>query len=444
MGRAPSCADIHKNERPAVKRICRAAILLASATLLHGCGGKAETEEGHVRLVNATRAYSSLDLYQSSTRIVASTAAGTSSDYAGLEEETYTFYVKNAGSSSSAATLSGSVEKEAHYAVIAYATGGAMATVYVSESEDSPSSGVAKLRIFNAAASEIESVDVYLRSSACSDLGSSDTALATDVTGLQDSYSSVTAASYHVCVTAAGDKSDLRLDIPALTLGSQQIATLILTNTTGGVLLNGLLLNQQGSLTAYANTSVRMRLAADAASSGVVSAAANGTTLGTSYSSPTVGSYKLVEAGELTMTVSINGTELAATGLSASAGTDVTLLVAGSVASPAITLLSDDNTPSTSSSKPVKIRLVNGLNGIGGAAMLTVDGDVIADSVDFGAASTPVNVPASSAAAALDITYAGTSLWSASSQTLTSGKVYTMFLLGDSSGTPKGILRADH
>lgn len=427
-----------------MKRICRAAILLSLATLLHGCGGKADTEEGRVRLVNATRDYSALDLYQSSTRIIASTAAYSSSDYAGLGAESYTFYVKNGGSSSTAATLTGSVEKEVHYAVVAYVTGGTMATAYISESEDSPSSGIAKLRIFNAASSEVGSVDVYLRSSACSGLASSDTALATSISGLQDTYSGVTAASYHVCVTTAGDKSDLRLDIPALTLASQQIATLILTNTSGGVLLNGLLLNQQGSLTTYANTSVRMRLAADAASSGVVSAAANGTTLGTSYSSPTVGSYKLVEAGELALTVSINGAAVAATGFSASAGTDVTLLVAGSVSTPAITLLTDDNTPSTSSSKPVKIRLVNGLNGIGGAAMLTVDGDVVADSVDFGTASSPVNVPASAAAAALDITYAGTSLWSASSQTLTSGKVYTMFLLGDASGAPKGILRADH
>jgi hypothetical protein len=192
--------DIHKNERSSVKHIRRATILLASATLLHGCGGKADAEEGHVRLVNATRDYSALDLYQSSTRI-------------------------------------------------------------------------AKQRIFNAASSEVGSVDVHLRSSACSGLGSSDTALATNVTGLQDAYSGVGAASCHVCVTAAGDKSDLRLDIPALSLASQQISTLILINSAGGVLLNGLL-NQQGGLSANANTSVRMRLAADAASSGVVSAIA--------------------------------------------------------------------------------------------------------------------------------------------------------------------------
>lgn len=146
-------------------------------------------------------------------------------------------------------------------------------------------------------------------------------------------------SAWHVCVTGTGDRSDLRLDIPALTLGSQQIATLILTKSTGGVLLNALLLNQQGTLTSYANTSVRLRLVADAASGGVVSASG--------------------------------------------------------------------------------------------------------DSVAFGATSADANIAASSAAADLQVTSAGTTLWEMSGQTLTSGSVYTVFLLGDA-GAPKGVLRVDN
>jgi len=431
-----------------------AALAAAALTLpfISGCGND-NANDGFVRIINATTEYASLDLYTQDSSgnddlVVSGTAAGAASAYTGVKKGSYTFDVKSSTSAGAPTPVTGTITKDDHFAIVTYLTGTTTKTQFITEEETHPASGNAKLRVFNAAPSEAASVDVYLITSDCSDLQVTDTAFASAVTGLQTTFTQVTAASagtsYNVCVFAAGDTSTLLLDITGLKLKDQEIATLILTRTTGGVLLNGLLMNQQGSVTSYANTSVRMRLAADAASSGVVSASANGTTLGTSASSPTVGSYKLVTAGDLALAVSINGTEVAATGFSASAGTDVTLLVAGSVTTPAITLLTDDNTPSTSSSKPVKIRLVNGLNGIGGAAMLTVDGDVVADSVDFGTASSPVNVPASSAAAALDITYAGTSLWSASSQTLTSGKVYTMFLLGDASGTPKGILRADH
>jgi hypothetical protein len=418
-----------------------------AAGLLHGCGGSFGTE-GHVRLVNATRTHGALDLYQSTDRIVASTASSAGSGYVDLDKDSYTFYVRNAGTSSSTANVTGTVEKDTYYSVLAYESGGAATAVYLAESQDAPNSGTAKLRVFNAAPSEVASVDVYLRTSACSGLGSSDSAFAGAVTGLQDGFGEATASSagttYHVCVTAAGDKSDLRLEIASLTLKNQQVATLVLTNTAGGVLLDGLLVTQQGAVTSYANTSVRLRLVADAASSGVVTASANGTTLGSNYSSPTVGGYKNVTAGELALTVTVNGTAIDTSGLTATAGSDMTLVIAGSVASPTVVLFDDDNTPSTSSSRPVRIRLVNGLNGTVGATMLTVDGDVVADSVEFAAASTPVNVAASSAAATLDVTLAGTSLWSASSQTLTSGRVYTVFLLGDASGTPKGILRADH
>ena len=428
-----------------LKRLFRAAALpasLAALLTLNACGGSFGTE-GQVRIVNATRAGTTLDLYAGTDRIAASIAAGNASGYVDLDEDSYTFNVKNSGSSSTTSSLSGTVDKESHYAVVAYATGGTLSTVYVDENEGAPSSGYAKLRVFNAASSEVDSVDVYLRSSACSGLSSSDGAFASAVTDLQDSYGEIGAGTYYVCVTGAGDKTDLRLEIPGLALANQQIATLILTNSTGGFLLDGLLLNQQGTLDAHANTSVRMRLVADATSSGVVTATANGTTLGASYSSPTVGGYKLVSAGDLTLGVSINGTAIDASGFSATAGSDVTLLVAGGAASPTVVLLNDDNTPSTSSTKPVRIRLVNGLNGISGSAMLTVDGDVIADSIAFGAASTSVSVASSAAAAQLEVSLAGTTLWAKDSQTLTSGKVYTVFLLGDASGTVTGTLRAD-
>ena len=108
-----------------------------------------------------------------------------------------------------------------------------------------------------------------------------------------------------------------------------------------------------------------------------------------------------------------------------------------------INLLTDDDSTPTSTSLPVRMKLVNGLNGGSGSAMLTSSGVVVGDSVAFGATSADANIAASSAAADLQVTSAGTTLWEMSGQTLTSGSVYTVFLLGDA-GAPKGVLRVDN
>jgi hypothetical protein len=424
----------------------RAALaLIFCLPLLHACGGS--SDDGYVRLVNATTDYSSISLYESGDAVGAAVDSDTVGSYAGVGADTYEFDLLTAGSSSTAASTSQAVAKGDHFTLVAYVDAGTLKTATLDDDEDKPSSGTASLRIFNAAPAVAAGVDVYVTSTACASLTSADTAMATDVTGLQSGYTSVTAASsgssWHVCVTGTGDRTDLRLDIPALTLTSQQVATLILTKTSGGVLLNGLLLDQQGALTSYANTDVRLRLVADAASGGVVSASANGTTLGASYASPTVSAWRTVSAGDLALTLSIDGVAITETGLTAAAGGDYTLLVAGTAGAPTIQLLTDDDSAPTSTTLPVRMKLVNGLNGLSGSAMLTSSGVVVGDSVAFGAASADANIAASSAAADLQVTSAGTTLWEMSGQTLTSGSVYTVFLLGDST-SPKGVLRVDN
>ncbi len=426
--------------------IPRAALTLAFCIpLLHACGGS--SDEGHVRLVNASTDYSAISLYESGSELGAAVVADTVGDYAGVSADTYEFDLRTAGSSSTAASTSQAVATGDHFTLVGYVDAGTLKVATLTDDEDKPSSGYASLRIFNAAPAVAASVDVYVTTTACASLTSAVSPVATAVTGLQDGYAAVVAASsgssWHVCVTGTGDRTDLRLDIPALTLTSQQIATLILTKTSGGVLMNAMLLNQQGTLTTYASTSARVRLVADAASGGVVSASANGTTLGASYASPTVSAWRTVSAGDLALTLSIDGVAITKTGLSVTAGGDYSLLVAGSAGAPTINLLADDDSAPTSTSLPVRMKFVNGLNGGTGGAMLTSNGVVVGDSVAFGAASDDANVAASSADADLQVTSAGATLWEMSGQTLTMGSVYTVFLLGDATA-PKGVLRVDN
>lgn len=433
------------NFRQWTPSIASLAALAIALPLLHGCGGGGSSGgPGFVRLVNATTDYSALDLYSTTTSISTSVPSFGAGDYVSLGEGSYTFNLKSAGTETTSSTSTRSVSKDVHNTLLAYMSAGVLTTAYLTDTEVAPTSGAAKLRVFNTATAEAGSLDVYLVTSACTNLASA-AATASNVS-TWSTYSEITAAAagtpYHLCVTAAGDKSDLRLDIPSLTLTDQQIVTLVLTRSSGGVLVHGLLLNQQGAVSAEMNTSVRMRLVADAASSGVVTAVANGTSLS---SGSLVGTYRLVNGGNLAMDVQINGTPAAATGLVGTPGADLTLLVAGSAAAPTVALIADDNRPSTSAAFPVKLRLVHGLNGVAASLSLTDDSALVADGVAFGTASTPANVAPSAGLARLETTYPGEPIPNPNVlnlMTLKSGGVYTLFLLGDASA-PINNLRQD-
>ena len=390
-----------------------------------------------MRLVNATP-IATLDYYQSTTALTTGVASNTVSDYVGLDADTYTFNIDVGGSGATAATLSQTLQKKDDYTIVAYLSAGTLTTQFLTDNEGSPSSGTAKLRLFNADATDVPSVDVYLLTIACANLASSPAApLLTAVTGLQSSYTQINASSsgtaYHLCVTASGDKTDLRLDIPALTLKDGQISTVILTPSTGGVLLNGLVLEQQGSLVAASNASARMRLAVGA-TGGTVTATANGVSLGTNLPAPAVGSYVLIPSGPVTLATTVGGTALADPGLNAAPGADLTLLVAGPAGTPPV-LIPDNNAASTSTANPVKLRLVNGIAG-SSSATLTDNYINVGSTTAFGASSGYGQVQASAALALLQASAGTLQLCQSVNVTLTSGGVYTVFLLGNVPSAP--------
>jgi hypothetical protein len=403
--------------------------------LLHACGGNSEEDQGSVRLVNATTDFPLLDAYRDDDGMVNSVAAGSASGYANLDEDSYTFKVSQTGSGATAASLGGSVSAGSHYALVAYASGASLQVSYLTEDEDAPNSGQAKLRFMHTAGVEAGNVDVYVGQVACTALGPTSIAAASALSTAASStsptaYTAFGAGTYHVCVTAAGNKTDVRLDIPALTLGNQQVATLVLTRGSGGVLVNGLVVNQQGAVTRSANLSTRVRVVTNTTvTTDMVNVAVNGTTVASNSAPGTIGGYRLVTAG--TLAVTVNGAAVNVGTATAPSGGDLTLLVSGDVASPTLSVITDDNTPSTGAAEPVKLRLVNGVNGLSGSVTMTLDSDVIADDIAFGAASPPATVAASSALAEIIASNGSNVLWHATDQTLTTAKVYTVFLLGN-------------
>jgi len=424
------------------------AAVAAAPLLLTACGGSSDDGPGYVRLVNATSSYASLDLYENDVKANAAVATNAAGDYATIGSGSYTFYLKPAGSSTAVAAVTQSVSDGVHNTLVAYTTASSLRTRYLTDNEAAPTSGTAKFRVFNTSY-EAGNVDVYV--TAPTDSLTNATANALLIGGERFStYGEITAGTYRIRVTAAGDKTDLRLDIPSVTLTDQQILTLVLTSTPGGVLVNGLLINQQGPLQAQVNGYARVRLAAAAAASGTVAATVNGVNLSNGTVStgkpPAIGTYLQVPAGALTASVSINGTDVSPTGLTAAPGADLTLLVLGSASAPQVSLISDDNSPALTSGY-VKLRLVNGVNGLNAALTLQANNGVLTKSANiaFGAAAEATQVVGSTTASPtpleVDSATSSNALYTANVALLTPG-VYTLFMLGDAAA-PSAVLRLD-
>ena len=436
------------------------AALAVALTLpiLNGCGID-DVNDGHVRIVNATTDYSSIDLYTqdsngNDTLVVSGTAAGTVSGYDNVNRGSVTFEVKSGTSAGNASSATGTITTDDRFTLVSYITGNTLDTVLLSDQENNPSSGNAKLRVLNGASTEAGSVDVYLSQNACNALSTTDTAFASAVAGptaaaaFTTAYSQVTAASggttWNLCVTSAGDKSTVLLDIPTFTLKNQEIATLILTRTSGGVLLNGALLDQQGALTSYPNSISRVRIIADAASGGTVSATINGVSLAGDAVSPSIDSYIAVPAGAVTGTYAINDTPISGVSLSnLTAGSDYTLFVGGTTSAPTVTLIQDNNTPSTSASLPVEARVLNGVNGVNGTVTANAGGKQVGSNVAFGAASAYTAITSYTGTATLNVSIGGVAQPAQANQTFTSGGVYTILVYGDSSA-PQIVINQDN
>lgn len=424
------------------------AAVAALPLLLTACGGGGSDGPGYVRLVNASSSNASLDLYVNDAKANSAIATNSVGDYASIGSGSYTFYLKSAGSSTAVLSTAQSVSDGVRNTLVAYNTAGSLRSRYLTDNEAAPTSGTAKFRVFNTSY-EAGSLDVYV--TAPTDSLTNLTPNAPTVGGERFStYGEITAGTYRIRVTAAGDETDVRLDIPSVTLSDQQIQTLVLTSTPGGVLVNGLMINQQGALQTLANGYARVRLVAGATSAGTVAATVNGVALSAGTVStgkpPAIGSYMQVPAGALTTAVSINGTDVSPSGLSATAGADLTLLVLGTATAPQVSLISDDNSPALTSGY-VKLRLVNGVNGLNAALTLQANNGVLSKSTNiaYGNAAESTLVVGSTTASPtpleVDSATSSSALYSANVALLTPG-VYTLFMLGDAAA-PAAVLRLD-
>ena len=414
--------------------------LAAAALLLAACGGGTDRTKAQLRLVNASDAYAALDLRVDNQVRQGGVAYGAGPDYVEIDTDKADSVIARSGSATALLSFTPPVARGKYYTVLAFGAEGALRQLPLDDNVGAPESGHTVLRVVNAAP-DAGALDIYL-TGADEPLASAVPVRAGAAFGVEGSLLTVDSATWRLRVTAAGSKTDLRLDLSALTLGSREVATLVLTPGRGGVLLNTLLLVQRGGIGRQDTALARVRVAAGVADSGAVSARVGDQVLMTSVGSPAVGLYTLLAAGTQPVVLAVNGNPLATAPVTLAAGADYTLLLHGAAAAPQAGWIEDDNRLSADVGS-ARLRLVNGVAALAVPLSMTVDFLPVADGVAAGSASAYASLAATTTAQ-LSVTAAGRAapLFSAVDQRLDAGAVYTVFVVGAPSAAV-GILRKD-
>jgi hypothetical protein len=321
---------------------------------------------------------------------------------------------------------------------VAYGSTGHFQVYKISDDQTEADSGKANVTVINVA--EAGALDVYFTEE---NIPLTDTS--PQISGVSSGASLgaiVNSATYRMRVTGAGDNTDIRLDVSGITFSSTQVASIILTPTPGGILVNALLLPQQGTVTSYANTKARIRGAVGISNGTKATIVVGGTTLLSNATVGIIGStYQQVNAGSLAVSVLVDGVAASVPNKTLAAGADYTLLVWNDADGTQSTLINDDNRPPEVSGN-VKIRLMNGMSALGGPISYTVNFDPTADDVPVGDVS-PYSEIVSGSDFEIDVKEALTSspIFSKTGISLTGGAVYTMFMYNGA--TPNATLRRD-
>lgn len=419
---------------------------LPMSSVLTACGGSDSNGGASVRLVNASPGYDSLDLYVEDTLEISGVEFGTASSFNDVTSGDVTTALTRNGSATELLTQTRSFSKDKSYSVVAYGWEGDLKSVAILEDEDAADSGESSISILHTA-TDAGSLDIYLTGED-DDLDSSTPVASSVDGGSRSSFNTVDAGTYRLRVTAEDDTTDVRLDISGVTVESKGVYTVVLVPTSGGLLVDALMLQQEGDLTPLLNTQARVRLVANMAGGVSVGMSVAGTRLASAATSPTITEYVKVTAGSVTVNTSVGGSSLAASTFTVPAGADVTFLVTGSSASDAeITMITDDNRLPTSSTK-YKIRLLHGSNLLASESLtLTIDlSDAISNQTFQGASSYVSKTSSSDADVTvntLSSTTAVVDLTGDNSVSLAAKGVYTLFVYDTAAGATTGKLKKE-
>lgn len=419
------------------KRTFLAAMAAAPlAPLLSACGGGNDSGSASIRLVNASTGYDALDLYVNTGLVFSNVAYNTASDYNGVGSDSYTIALRAAGGSTTLESTVRSFSDGVSYSIVAFGERGDLTSVPIAESEPAPDSGFAKLRVVNRSD---DAIGIYIADAGGDPVDAVSFADSVN-SGGSSAFTSEGAGDYTVYITTVGStlaERQVLLKIPTLTLTDQQVANLVVMPSTGAVLVNAILLVQNGAATPFINDQARVRLVAGVTGNRVVTAKVGTTTVSSGATATNVGSYVNVPQGTATVTVTVDGDTLDTVKLSTEAGADYTIVVYGDTA-PKVKILTDDNSLPSDNAQ-TNFRLVHLAPDLASDALSLFlnNSKQLASDIAYGAASDYLM-----AAAVTDTTnsfvvkvgQSGATVYSQADTAIDENAVYTLFVFGENSG----------
>jgi Domain of unknown function (DUF4397) len=343
--------------------------VMAGAALLSACGGGDDNNNSgnvKVRLLNASVGYSSLDLVETDAtgKLNSAVTFGNLGSYADLGTGTKGLQVRATGNDTNLVSPStASLIKDRSLTVIAWGQSGSAAALVLDEEEAAPEANSSKLLVFNFASGS-GTLDTYVTETTTNLNDVSANAPSVGV-GRGDSYRTLTSKAYRLRVTAAGSKSDIRLDVPAVTLASTKVYALILTSASGGNMVNATLLEYKGAAQQFQNGTANVRVISALPRGATLSAAVNGTTLLTEAGSPVVSNYANVTVTNgADLTWSVNGTARTPVNVALERSITYGLLVWGDPAAPTVSSVREDSVLPINAGT-AKVRVLHGAQGLG-------------------------------------------------------------------------------
>ncbi len=243
------------NNHP-LRRILR-LLPVAIALVLAGCGNSdGLSGPAHLRLLNISSGYDSLDLYSNNgdndndKKLFTGVTEKTISAYTSFKADSYTFKYRKTGVSADLLVNNSTLADGTHTTYVTYGALNRFSLLAINEDVDDPDSGYSHIQVLNTTVSG--RFDVYL--TGANDSLDDTAASVTSVAGGSGGTATLLSSSYRLRVTNSGSKTDVRLDVPNITLANKGIYAIVLTDTDGGVLVNAVLLPQQGQPTFFDNT----------------------------------------------------------------------------------------------------------------------------------------------------------------------------------------------